>query len=598
MTSTPRARCDDLRTGRALTFPAPHEVLVATRADEVVDVLRAAERATTEGRWAFGFVAYEAGLVLAGQTPTATVDGLPLVWLGIGDPPTEVAAVRPRGGGYEVGPWSAEVDRATHAAGVAAIRDHIAAGDVYQVNLTARWRATVTGDLDALYADLVTRQRGADNMLVDTGRWAVLSASPELFVERRGDDVLMRPMKGTAPRGRDVVEDTQIVATLRGSEKERAENIMIVDLVRNDLARVATVGSVEVRSLCRVERYETVHQLTSEVAAHLRPDVDLVNLFAALFPSGSVTGAPKRRAAEIIGEVESGPRGIYCGAVGFLAPPTEDVQARFNVAIRTVVVDRTTGTASYGSGGGITWGSDAAAEYAEMLTKTAVLTPVRPEPRLLETMRSTTAGAVRELDRHLRRLAASAAYLGFAYDDAVVRDALGAAVGGCPPSRVRLTLDREGRVAVEVGDLPAPVEGPVRLAVDPDPVDRRSPWLRHKTTDRAVYETRRARHPEADDVVLVNAEGEVTETTIATLLVRHGGRWWTPPLDSGCLPGVARAALLDAGEVHERALTVADLVGAEQIAVVNALRGRRPAVLLPPGDDVRSSAIPTPTRRP
>ena len=601
MTSSPRARWDDLRAGRALAFPAPTEVLVAHRAAEVVGVLRAAEEATGKGRWAFGFLTYEAGLALAGDLTVTAGGGPPLVWFGICDPPAEVEPVGPRGGGYDVGPWVGGLDRAAHAAGVTAIRDHIAAGDVYQVNYTARWSTQVTGDLDAWYADLAGRQRGADTMFVDTGRWAVLSASPELFLERRGDDVVMRPMKGTAPRGRDIVEDARIVATLRASEKERAENIMIVDLVRNDLARVATVGGIEVRSLGHVERYETVHQVTSEVSARLRPGVDLVDLFTAVFPSGSVTGAPKRRATEIIAEVEPDPRGIYCGAVGFLAPPTAAVRARFNVAIRTVVVDRTTGAATYGSGGGITWGSDAAAEYEEMLTKTAVLTPTRPgphpEPRLLETMRSTPAGEVHELDRHLHRLAASAEYLGFAYDDAVVREALAAAAGERPPGRIRLTLDRAGRVEVKVGVLPAPHAGPVRLAVDTEPVDRRDPWLRHKTTDRAVYDTRRARWPAADDVVLVNAEGEVTETTIASLLVRVDGRWSTPPLDVGCLPGVARAALLDSGEVHERALTVADLVGADAIEVVNALRGRRPAVLLAAADAVRSGAFPTPSRR-
>ena len=580
------ARFDDYVTGRALRFPAVREVLAATTADEVAHVLRAADQATQQGRWAVGFLTYEAGRALAGDEVEA-VDGLPLAWFGVTDAPVEVPLAEPGRGGYDVGPWSTAIDREAHRAGVGVVRDHIAAGDVYQVNLTTEWHASVAGDLAAFYADLAARQRGAHNGFVDTGRFAVLSASPELFVEWRGDEVVMRPMKGTAPRGRDLAEDAAIVAALRASEKDRAENVMIVDLVRNDLARVATTGSVAVRSLGAVERFGTVHQLTSEVTARIRPDVDFVDLMRAVFPSGSVTGAPKRRAMAVIDEVEGRPRGIYCGAVGFLGPAARgSVRARFNVAIRTVVVDRRTGTASYGSGGGITWSSDAGAEYEELLTKTAVLAPAPAEPHLLETMRSADDGSIHRLDRHLRRLADSAAYLGYAYDDDAVRAALATVLGA---HRIRLTLSRAGAVDVTCTALPA-AGGTVRLALDPEPVDRHNPWLRHKTTDRGVYDRRRARWPEADDVVLVNREGEVTETTIASILVRIDGSWWTPPLDAGCLPGVERGFLLDTGAVAERAVTVDDLLAAEAIEVVSALRGRRPAVLEP--DAVRSSGGP------
>jgi para-aminobenzoate synthetase/4-amino-4-deoxychorismate lyase len=253
------------------------------------------------------------------------------------------------------------------------VRERIAAGDTYQVNLTVRLHGRVTGDLGRLYADLARAQGGRHAAFLDLGRHAVLSASPELFFEWTPGRLLTRPMKGTAPRGRTPAEDDERRRALVASDKERAENVMIVDLLRNDLGRVAEVGSVDVPVLCRAERYETVWQLTSDVTARPRADVGLVDIFGALFPSGSVTGAPKQRTMELIRELEGGPRGVYCGAIGVVAPAGHPWRARFSVAIRTVTVDRATGTAVFGTGGGITWSSDPVAEHAELLAKAAFL---------------------------------------------------------------------------------------------------------------------------------------------------------------------------------------------------------------------------------
>jgi para-aminobenzoate synthetase/4-amino-4-deoxychorismate lyase len=275
---------------------------------------------------------------------------------------------------YRVDDWRLEWDEDTHRARVEAVRRRIAAGETYQANLTARLTARLAGDPAAFYADLALGQRGAFNAHLDLGRFVVASASPELFFTTAGREIRMRPMKGTARRGRTPAEDAALAAQLRRSAKERAENIMIVDLVRNDLARIAETGSVRVASLCEAERYETVHTLTSAVAARALPDVGLDDVFRALFPCGSVTGAPKQRTMEIIRELEDGPRGVYCGAVGMLAPPAAPFQARFCVPIRTAVLDRKTGLATYGTGGGITWSSDPAAEYAELHAKAEVLT--------------------------------------------------------------------------------------------------------------------------------------------------------------------------------------------------------------------------------
>jgi para-aminobenzoate synthetase/4-amino-4-deoxychorismate lyase len=284
---------------------------------------------------------------------------------------------------------------------------------------------------------------------------------------------------------------------------------------------------------------------------------------------------------QLIDALEPTPRGIYCGAVGLVAPPSAPFRARFSVAIRTVVTDRTTGEAVYGAGGGITWGSEAARERAELHAKAAVLAHDVTEHRLLETLAFLPAEGLRNLDRHLARMADSADWAGFRFDRPAVLESLQRAVAPCAePARVRLLLSRAGVVEIQLEALPPAGTRPVRLALDDDPVDATSPWLQHKTTRRDVYLTRALRHPEADDVVLVNQHGQLTETTTANLALRIGHRWWTPPTASGCLPGVERGRLLELGALHEGVLTVDDLHAADELAVLNSLRGRRPARLL------------------
>ena len=418
---------------------------------------------------------------------------------------------------------------------------------------------------------------------MDLGRYRVLSASPELFFRLDGDTITTKPMKGTAPRGRWPEEDEKIRASLRGSVKDRAENAMIVDLLRNDIGRVARMGSVRWSDVFEAERFETVWQLTSTVSATLRPDAGLADIFGALFPCGSVTGAPKVSTMRAIAELEDSPRGVYCGTVGYLAPFNEPgPRARFNVAIRTVVHDSTTGAAEYGVGGGITWDSRAAAEYDEVLAKARVLTARRPPFRLLETLLHEPGKGYRRLDGHLARLRASAAYHGFDFDEATVLAALQREAGRFPSkaARVRLLLDRRGRV--EVGGAPMPrTAEPVRLAIHAEhPVDPADPFLFHKTTLRDVYEEAKERHPGADDVVLVNTRGEATETTIANLAVRIGDDWFTPPLDSGLLPGCERQALLEEGKLAERQITVQQLREASELVVFSSVRPWRKAVLI------------------
>jgi para-aminobenzoate synthetase/4-amino-4-deoxychorismate lyase len=582
------ARFDDLRTGEALLCPPPFRILTAVRPEEVAGVLQQVQDATEGGSWAFGYVAYEAAAGLDPQLPGGPPAGTvspgepPLVWFGLCEEPAPAeplippAGLRPR-----TGPWRPDWTDDEHAGAVACVREHIAAGETYQCNVTDRLRTTVAGDPEDLYARLALAQRGAYNAYLDLGRHVVASASPELFFEWAGDVVRTRPMKGTAARGRTTAEDREQSRLLRSSSKEQAENLMIVDLLRNDLGRVAEVGSVVVDELFALERYPTVWQMTSQVSARVRAGTGLLDLFRALFPCGSVTGAPKRRSMQLIADLEPTPRGVYCGAVGLVAPPSAPFRARFGVAIRTAVVDRSTGAAVYGAGGGITWGSEAARERAELLAKAAVLDHDVTEHRLLETLAFVPGSGLRNVDGHLARLADSADWAGFRFDRSAVLEFLQQAVARrSEPARVRVLLSRDGRVEVELQAMPPVDVGPVRLALDDDPVDAGSPWLQHKSTRRDVYLTRALRHPEADDVVLVNQHGELTETTTANLALRIGGRWWTPPTTSGCLPGVERARLLEHGRLHERVLTVPDLHSAGELAVLNSLRGWRKAQLV------------------
>jgi aminodeoxychorismate synthase component I len=364
------ARFDDLRAGTALCFPRADHIVAASRPDEVPDVLTEVEHVTAAGAWAFGFVTYEAASGLDRDLAVHPgVEGLPLAWFGVCAEPVAAPVIAASRRGYDAGPWRIGWTPEEHHVAVAAVRSRIAAGDTYQVNVTTRMTAPVCGDLEGFYADLAAAQCGSYNAYFDMGRFVIASASPELFFEMTDRRLRTRPMKGTAPRGSTDEEDSLLVRRLRASAKDRAENIMIVDLMRNDVAAIAATGSVEVTSLCELESYETVHQLVSEVGARLRPDVGLTDVFRALFPSGSVTGAPKIATMELIRELEPAPRGVYCGAVGVVGPDS----ARFNVAIRTVVVDREAGTAVYGTGGGITWASDPADEYAELLTKAHLL---------------------------------------------------------------------------------------------------------------------------------------------------------------------------------------------------------------------------------
>lgn len=569
--AAPVARFDDLAAGTSLQFSAADRVITAHRPQEVPGALRAVEEAVDAGSWAVGAVAYEAA---AGWDADARVHdpvaGLPLVWFAICDGPDPAPGPLPRGPTTRPEAWNLDWDRDQHASAVATVHEAIAAGDTYQANLTTRLRGAAPEDPYGMYADLARRQQAAYCAYLDLGRWAVLSASPECFLRWDGDTLTSVPMKGTAARGASPQADAAARDGLLASVKDRAENVMIVDLIRNDLARVSRPGTVEVSELLACEEYPTVWQLTSTVTSTARPGATLLDVFTAMFPCGSVTGAPKLSTMGLITDLEPTPRGMYCGAIGYLAPGPRR-RASFNVAIRTVLVDREEHSAVYGVGGGVTWASTAEGEYREIEAKTRVL---EPDLALLETFALIDSHPL-HLEQHLDRLEASAVHFGFALD----RDAISGDISALRGTAlVRLRLQRDGTHTLEPRPVtPAPV--PVRLAVDTVPIDPSSPFVRHKTTHREHCTSARRRHPDAEDVVLVEPTGNVTETTVANIAARIDGTWRTPPLTDGCLPGVGRALAVARGDLAEESISVQQLHGAEEIALISSARGWRPATL-------------------
>lgn len=560
---------DDVPAGRARLFSGLLETVTAEHDDSVAAALA---RLAEPGPWA-GFVGFEAGYALEPRLATlgrAAPAGEPLLWMGrfahetplaepdllllLGDGPDRIGTTIP------------DVDAAGHADAVARIKALIASGDIYQANLTFQATIAIGGRPLAIYRRLRAGSRAPYGALVFTGRHWLLSFSPELFFRLEGRQLTARPMKGTATRGADPADDDARAAALGADPKNRAENLMITDLIRNDFSRVG--DDVRVPALFRIERYPTVLQMTSTITAMARPGVTAADVLTAMFPCGSVTGAPKIRAMEVIAAVEPAPRGVYTGSIGAIAANGD---ALFNVAIRTLVLPAGADTARLGLGSGIVADSDTADEWHECLAKAAFLTRRGP-PDLIETMRMVD-GALPDLDRHLDRMAASAGFLGLAFDRARIAAAARAAARGA--GRLRLLLAPSGRLAIQTGPLPHP-QAVAGIAVVPLPVGADDWRLRHKCTDRAFYDEAR-RAAGCDEVIFERPDGQLTEGSFTSLFVPRDGLLLTPPLAAGLLPGVLRARLLAEGKAREAPLTRVDL--AQGFFIGNALRGLIPARL-------------------
>ena len=563
--------------GRWLKFHQPVQQFTTSNLADVLPLLRAVETAVNQqGLWAAGYLSYEAApafdsALVVRSPPT----DLPLLWFGLFAPENVIPFDLPAAGdqNYQLGDWQPTVDESAYQAAIGAIKEQIARGETYQVNYTFRQHAPFQGDSFALFLDLYRAQQSAHAAYLDLGPWVICSASPELFFALDGRTVTTRPMKGTAARGLTLAEDEAQANWLHHSEKNRAENVMIVDMIRNDLGRVAELGSVAVPHLFAVERYPTLWQMTSTVTA--QSDRSWTDLLTALFPCASITGAPKVRTMQIIAALETAPRGIYCGSIGYLAP---NRRARFNVAIRTVTIDRRRDLAEYGVGGGIVWDSSAEGEFAECRLKAQLLTHSQPPFELLETVRWQPGDGYCLLDYHLRRLREAAVYFSIPLDLNRVQAELKRAVAHQKePLKVRLLVKRTGDARAEIGPLP---DRPLRtVGLAARPVDRSNPFLYHKTTYREPYDQARASCPDSDDVLLWNEQGELTESTIANLVVQYQGEWLTPPVSSGLLPGTMRQFLLDQGRIREAVIPRRWLPDCAQIVLVNSVRGWQPVSL-------------------
>lgn len=553
-----------------LVFTNPVKIIVADSVDQVVSAIREAERFVNHGYYAAGYLSYEAAPAFDPAMAVSSRHSLPLVWFGIFETPSNEARTHPDGI-FRFEPWRPAINQETYSNAISRIRNAISRGQTYQVNYTMRLRSRFSGDDLGAYHHLLQAQQAGYSAYANIGRYSILSFSPELFFRLQDRDIVTRPMKGTVKRGRWAEEDQAYAMWLRSSEKNQAENVMIVDLLRNDLNRIAELGSVHVPRLFEIESYPTVHQMTSTVSAKVRPDRSMTDIFRALFPCGSITGAPKISTMKLISELEDDPREIYCGTIGYIQP---NGQAVFNVAIRTVLLDQETGFAEYGTGGGITWDSVDTEEYNEALTKADFLGVECPSFELLETMKFDGEQFIL-LERHLERMARSAQYFGITVDMDNIRLSLRrhAEHHQSRARRVRLLVSQTGDVRVESSDLSIPSEDalPVRLAQTP--ISSENKFLYHKTTYRSMYELHRAQEDHVFDTLLWNESGEITEFTNGNIVVEIGGSKLTPPIQSGLLPGTFRAQLLAEGLIEERVLTRRDVESAEKMWFINSVRG-------------------------
>ena len=576
----------DAENHRSYLFRDPVRILSASQLDEIPELFRHIEEALAAGLYVAGFVGYECGYHFQPfKGPSLMPSELPLAWFGVYRDPLvhdhrascekSFEPSLPPADVLDIGPQHTllTISQSEYCARVDRIKDYIVAGDTYQVNFTDSIDAQTSISASEIFAVLSRRQPVAYSAFLNVAGHQILSFSPELFFKITDGKIVTRPMKGTMSRGRDSEEDSMAAVRLKNDEKNRAEHVMIVDLLRNDLGRICTMGSIQVENLFSVEKYRTLFQMTSTVSGTLRPALEYYDIFRSMFPGGSITGAPKIRTMQIIQELEQKPREVYTGAIGFIAP---DRSSMFNVAIRTIVLKER--RIRMGVGGGIVADSSPLEEYRECLLKASFLVQPRPAFQLLETM--LWDGRFPYLSMHLDRMESSAEYFEFPFDRAAITSHLIGRTKQFPAGeryRVRLLLDSEGKFTVTATPyISETTTGYVRLSSERTSSD--DVFLRHKTTHRDRYERlyREARADGFDEVLFLNEREEVTEGAISNVFVLSEGKLFTPPLCCGVLPGVFRRYLLETNaDAEERVLTLHDLEAADGIFLCNSVRGMR-----------------------
>ncbi|MEW4468221.1 aminodeoxychorismate synthase component I [Parasphingorhabdus sp. JC815] len=579
--NSPFILLDDAREGEgaapARLYSNPVETLMANEPDELDAVLNHVAAAQREGLHAVGYMSYEAGLTLEDRLAMRlrTDRTCPLAWFGLFEgydllTPKAMTIWLPDAKSAWMGKIQPDISRQDYDSVFGKVRDYIIAGDIYQANLTFRAHAAYAGHPLGLYSAIRRRAKAGYGGVVFDGQNWLLSFSPELFFAIKDNRITAKPMKGTSARLVNETADAEARAQLQSDPKQRAENLMIVDLLRNDLSRLAEPGSVQVQELFQVESYPTIHQMTSTVTAKLAENRDAVDLLREIYPCGSITGAPKIRAMEIIDELESDQRGIYCGAIGRI---DANGDAAFNVAIRTFFLGQGQETLSIGLGSGVVADSVVDDEWRECLAKgkfAAVSEGADDIVDLMETMAFVPERGIVRLEAHLERMKASAAALEFEFDRHAARNAIQAITFYQEkPAKVRLMLARSGAIAIELQPMPEPLAEPVKMMLTPMLANSMDYRLRHKTSDRSIYDAPAIQgkaHPLFHD-----PDGYLTEGAIWNIFVERGGKLLTPPLSRGVLPGILRAELLTNGDAVESDLQAGDIDS--NLYVGNSLRG-------------------------
>ncbi|MGE8203924.1 aminodeoxychorismate synthase component I [Heyndrickxia sp. NPDC080065] len=548
-------------------FTDPIKVIEANHIEDVIPSLLQVQEQVSKGLFAAGYVSYEAAPAFDSAFHVHSDEKMPLLWFGIFNEPVAKNDLEP--GSFSVSEWKPSIQGEEYHNGITKIKEAIENGDTYQVNYTTRLHAHFEGDDFSFYQQLASAQDSDYCAYLNVGEYQILSASPELFFRWDGDKIITKPMKGTVKRGKTVKEDEEKSSWLYHSEKNRAENLMIVDLLRNDLGGIAIPGTVQVDELFNVEQYPTVLQMTSTISAKTEEQIGIVDIFSSLFPCGSITGAPKISTMKLIEELEDSPREVYCGAIGYISPRGESV---FNVPIRTVIIDRQTQNAVYGVGGGITWDSTTQDEFNEILTKASLLTEERPNFELLESIKLEN-GQYFLLDRHLHRLQQAAKYFNYRLrmDEIKTKLAEFAQKNNQSLLKVRLLVEKNGKFTVS-GQPIISFEDSLDVKLSSTPIDKNDPYLYHKTTNRKVYDTQKTDSIKVFDVILWNQDGEVTEFTNGNIVVEIEEALYTPPITSGLLAGTFREELIQTGVIKERILTVQDLKICKRIWFINSVR--------------------------
>ncbi len=582
----------DERNRYSYLFLEPVEILECRSSEEIESFFNRVENALDSGFYLAGFLSYELGYFFEPRLYCPVRNDFPLAWLGaFREPivfdhasgrfsppwsyPTKVAQDDP---GYRVEGLNLNMEKAEYKAAIERIKRYIEQGETYQVNFTLKYKFNFSGSPHALYLALRNNQSVAYSAFIRTGTRQILSLSPELFFRKKWDIVTAKPMKGTAERGRTLTEDQEQAEFLSNDLKNRSENLMIVDLLRNDLGRLAKTGTVKVLRLFTVERYETLFQMTSTIEAQMKDGIKLGELCRALFPCGSVTGAPKLRTMEIIRSLEKEERGVYTGSIGFITPEREAV---FNVAIRTVVLEGQKG--EMGVGSGIVYDSDPEAEYEECVLKGRFLSQPRPEFYLIETMLWKKESGYYLLDKHLKRLQASAEYFQFRYPGGELEKRLKeteARFNENGSFRVRLLLSKSGVICLEWNKLENSPDSLKLITLSSHRTHSSNPFLFHKTTLRDLYdrELEHAREKGFFEVIFQNEKHELTEGSFTNLFLKKGDRYYTPSLECGLLNGVFRQEFIEKNpsRVSETRLSISDLENADKILVANSVRGLVP----------------------